>query len=117
MGLSGKLVRHIPVMKKNLIYLWMLHRNGFNFKSDDGEVLKVFYGAMMVIKGKMTAGSVYRLIGNMVVCGASAAVSELECTALWFMHMGHIGEHEMKELLKRGLLDGLKDRKMDFSKF
>ena len=97
-------VMHIPVMKKNLIYLWMLHRNSFKFKSDDDEVLKVFYGAMMVMKGQMTAGSVYRLIGNVVVCGASAAVSESECIVLWFMRMGHIGEHGMKELLRRGLL-------------
>ena len=54
-------VRHIPVMNKNLISLGMLHRNGFRFKSDDGEVLKVFKGSMMVMKGQMTAGSWKRI--------------------------------------------------------
>lgn len=110
-------VRHIPVMKKNLISLGLLHRNGFKYKSDDDEVLKVFKGSMMVMKGQMTAGSVYRLIGNVVVGGAAAAVSESECTTLWHMRMGHIGEHGLKELLRRGLLDGLKDCKMEFCKF
>ena len=95
----------------------MLHRNGFKFKSDDGDVLKVFKGSMMVMKGQMTTGSVYRLIWNVVLGGAAAAVSESECTTLWHMRMSHIGEHGLKELLRRCLLDRLKDCKMEFCKF
>jgi len=49
--------------------------------------------------------------------GAAAAVSESECTTLWHMRMGHIGEHSLIELLRRDLLDGLKDCKMEFCKF
>jgi len=43
-------VRYIPNLRKNLISLGILDRNGFNFKSEGG-VLKVSKGVMTVIKG------------------------------------------------------------------
>ncbi|CAA7057310.1 unnamed protein product [Microthlaspi erraticum] len=70
-----------------------------------------------MMKGVMTGGSTYRLVGSVVVGGAVAEVSESDSTALWHMRMGHIGGHELNELYKTGLLGGMKNCNMDFCKF
>ncbi|KAL8167892.1 LOW QUALITY PROTEIN: hypothetical protein V2J09_009391, partial [Rumex salicifolius] len=50
-------------------------------------------------------------------CGATTTVSAPDYTTLWHLHLGHIGEHGLTELYKRGLLAGLKSYKMRFCKF
>ncbi|KAL8136942.1 LOW QUALITY PROTEIN: hypothetical protein V2J09_002943 [Rumex salicifolius] len=109
-------VRHIPALKKNLISLGTLHVNGFDYKSDF-DCVKVSKGAMTVMKGQITPGRVYRLIGSIVVGGATAAVSESGNTTLCHLRMGHIREHDVTELHKRGLLTYLKSCKMGLCKF
>ncbi|KAL0460800.1 UNVERIFIED_CONTAM: Retrovirus-related Pol polyprotein from transposon TNT 1-94 [Sesamum latifolium] len=61
-------VRHIPELKKNLISLGTLHKNGFIPKADeDRETIRIVKGALTVMKGKITAGNIYKLLGSTVV--------------------------------------------------
>ncbi|KAE8699949.1 hypothetical protein F3Y22_tig00110569pilonHSYRG00219 [Hibiscus syriacus] len=85
--LSG--VRHIPDLKKNLISLGTLHKNGFIPKADeDRETIRIVKGVLTVMKGKMTAGNIYRLLGSTIA-----------------------------EFHKRNLLHGVKSCKLDFCKY
>ncbi|KAE8729500.1 Disulfide isomerase L-2 isoform 2 [Hibiscus syriacus] len=60
-------VRQIPYLKKNLIILGTLHKNGFIPKADeDRETIRVVKGALIVKKEKMTAGNIYKLLGSTV---------------------------------------------------
>ncbi|KAL8140012.1 hypothetical protein V2J09_006033 [Rumex salicifolius] len=52
-----------------------LHVNGFDYKSDS-DCVKVSKGDMTVMKGQITVGRVYRLIGSTIEGGAAAAVSK-----------------------------------------
>ena len=109
-------VRYVPDLKKNLISLGTLHTNGFRYKTvDDG--LKVSKGAMTVMRARRISGNIYLLLGSTIVGGAAIVESESDSTTLWHMRLGHIGEHGMTELHKRGLLTGVKSCKMDFCKF
>ncbi|KAL8170920.1 hypothetical protein V2J09_022724 [Rumex salicifolius] len=65
------------------------------------------------MKGHITVGRVYHLIGSTVVCGAATAMSESDNTTLWHLRTRHIGEHGPTELHKRGL----KSFKMGLYKF
>ncbi|KAE8721016.1 hypothetical protein F3Y22_tig00017599pilonHSYRG00003 [Hibiscus syriacus] len=57
-------VRHIPDLKKNLISFGTLHKNDFIPKADEyRETIRIVKGAFTVMKGKMTAGNIYRLLG------------------------------------------------------
>ncbi|KAE8691550.1 ABC transporter B family member 18 [Hibiscus syriacus] len=62
--LSG--VRHIPDLKKNLISLGILHKNG----------------------------NIYRLLGSIVVGGVHSVESCDNTTKLWHMRLAHLSEHE-----------------------
>ncbi|KAL1217255.1 Retrovirus-related Pol polyprotein from transposon TNT 1-94 [Cardamine amara subsp. amara] len=110
-------VKHLPAVKKNLISLSTLHKNGFKYETDDENCVNVRKRDMTVMKGEITSIKVYRLLGNVVVGEAAAVLTESDSTALWHMRLGHIGEHGLAELHKRNLLDGLKSCKMDFCKF
>ncbi|KAL0321707.1 UNVERIFIED_CONTAM: Retrovirus-related Pol polyprotein from transposon TNT 1-94 [Sesamum calycinum] len=60
-------VRHIPDLKKNLISLGTLHKNDFIPKADeDRETIRIVKGALTVMKGKITAGNIYKLLGSIV---------------------------------------------------
>ncbi|KAL0363821.1 UNVERIFIED_CONTAM: Retrovirus-related Pol polyprotein from transposon TNT 1-94 [Sesamum angustifolium] len=59
-------VRHIQDLKKNLISLGTLHKN---IPKVDRKTIRIVKGALTVMKGKITAGNVYKLLGNTVVSG------------------------------------------------
>ncbi|KAE8732732.1 hypothetical protein F3Y22_tig00001750pilonHSYRG00022 [Hibiscus syriacus] len=114
--LSG--VRHIPDLKKNLISLGTLHNNGFIPKADeDRETIRIVKGALTVMKGKMTAGNIYRLLGSTVAGGVHSVESCDDTTKLWHMRLAHLSERGMAELHKRNLLHGVKSCKLDFCKY
>ena len=77
-------VRHIPDMRKNIIFLGTLHANGFNYKSDNNrKILRVTKGVLIVMKRKRTIENIYKLLGNIVVGGAAAVESDHDdCTKL-----------------------------------
>jgi len=111
-------VRHIPELKKNLISLGTLHKNGFIPKADeDRETIRIVKGALTVMKGKITTRNIYKLLGSTVVGGVHSIESHDDNTKLWHMRLGHLSERGMTELHKRNLLHGVKTCKLDFCKF
>ncbi|KAL4282749.1 hypothetical protein GQ457_16G016450 [Hibiscus cannabinus] len=111
-------VRHIPDLKNNLISLGTLHKNGFIPKADeDRETIRIVKGALVVMKGKITVGNIYKLLGSTVVGGANSVESCDDDTKLWHMRLGHLSESGMVALHKRNLLHGVKSCKLDFCKF
>ncbi|KAL4360887.1 hypothetical protein GQ457_04G022640 [Hibiscus cannabinus] len=111
-------VRHIPDLKKNLISLGTLHKNGFIPKADeDRETIRIVKGALIVMKGKITTGNIYKLLGSTVVGGANSVESCDDDTKLWHMRLGHLSESGMVALYKRNLLHGVKSCKLNFCKF
>ena len=50
--------RHVPEMKRNLISLSLLDSHDYEFSSRSG-VLKVFRGALVMMKGKLDNGLYY----------------------------------------------------------
>ncbi|KAL0286682.1 UNVERIFIED_CONTAM: Retrovirus-related Pol polyprotein from transposon TNT 1-94 [Sesamum angustifolium] len=109
-------VRHIPDLKKNLISLGTLHKNDFISKTDeDRKTIRIVKGALTVMKEKITAGNVYKLLGNTIVGGVYSVNSCDDNMKLWHMILDHLSE--MTELHKRNLLHGVKSCKLDFYKF
>jgi hypothetical protein len=74
-------VRHITNLRKNLIFLGTLDRNRCNFEFED-EVLKVSKRVMTIMKGQKLPRNIYRLLGTIVVGGATIVESELGNTIL-----------------------------------
>ncbi|KAK4386032.1 Retrovirus-related Pol polyprotein from transposon TNT 1-94 [Sesamum angolense] len=108
-------VRHIPDLKRNLISLGTLHKNGFIPKADeDRETIRIVKSALTVMKGKITTGNIYKLLGSTVVGGVHSVDSCDDNTKLWHMRLGHLSERGMTELQKRNLLHGVKSCKLDF---
>ncbi|GMI95059.1 hypothetical protein HRI_003175200 [Hibiscus trionum] len=111
-------VRHILDLKKNLISLGTLHKNGLIPKVDeDRETIRIVKAALTVMKGKITAENIYKLLESTVVGGAHSVESYDDNTKLWHMRLGHLSEHGMVELHKRNLLHGVKSCKLDFCEF
>ncbi|GMJ10712.1 hypothetical protein HRI_004740400 [Hibiscus trionum] len=111
-------VRHIPDLKKNLISLENLHKNSLIPKADeDKEIIRIVKGALTMMKGKITAGNIYKLLESTVVGGAHSVESYDDNIKLWHMCLGHLSEHGMVELHKRNLLHGVKSCKLDFCDF
>jgi hypothetical protein len=109
-------VRHVPKVEKNLISLDTLDLKGFVYKYEGG-IMKVTKGAMVVMMGQKGSKNIYKLLRSTVVGGVSSVESESDCTILWQMRLGHMGERGMVELHKRNLLKGVKTCKLDFCKF
>ncbi|KAK4411836.1 Retrovirus-related Pol polyprotein from transposon TNT 1-94 [Sesamum angolense] len=82
--------------------------------NEDRETIRIVKGALIVKKGKITAGNIYKLLGNTVVDGVHSVNSFDDNTKLWHMRLGHLSEHGMIELHKRNLLHGVKSCKLDF---
>jgi hypothetical protein len=76
-------VRPIPDLRKNLISLDTLDRNGLSFYPEGG-VLKVSKGVMTVMKGQRLLGNIYVLLYTTVV-GAVVLKSKLNNIVLWHM--------------------------------
>lgn len=93
-------MRHIPNLRKNLIFLSTLDLHGFNY-SDEGGVLKISKSALIVLKGKLSNGF-YLFQGSTVVDVTLIFLldSDSDNTCLWLMHLDHIEEADMSFLSK-----------------
>ncbi|GAV72192.1 hypothetical protein CFOL_v3_15681, partial [Cephalotus follicularis] len=58
-------VRHVPYLKKNLIYLGYLDAKGYKYSGGDG-VLKISRGAILFMKG-LKVDNLYKLQGSTVI--------------------------------------------------
>ena len=112
-------VRHIPDMRKNMIFLGTLHANGFNYRFDnDKEILRVTKGVLTMMKEKRTMKNIYKLLRKIVVDGVVVVESDHDnCTKLWHMRVGHLSECGMTEMHKRNMLKGVKSYKLELYEF
>jgi hypothetical protein len=69
---------------------------------------------MVVIRGQKSSKNIYKLLVSTVVGGVASVLAD--CSVLWHMRLGHMGERGMLELHKRNLLKGVKTCKLDFCK-
>ena len=101
-------MKHVPDLKKNLVSLGYLERNGYSFSSHARSgVLNISNGAMVVMRGRTMENNLYKIEGSMVTekSDAAAAVQDQQGThRLWHYRLGHIGDRGMKELTKHGLI-------------
>ncbi|GKC85557.1 retrovirus-related pol polyprotein from transposon TNT 1-94, partial [Tanacetum coccineum] len=97
-------VRYIPELKRNLISLSTLHREGYTVKLQNGRV-KVIKGSLMVLSGTMKGNCVCSLDGWAESGEASISIQEKESLAqVWHKRLGHISEACLHELEKREVL-------------
>ncbi|GJR24430.1 retrovirus-related pol polyprotein from transposon TNT 1-94 [Tanacetum coccineum] len=97
-------VRYIPELKRNLISLGTLDREGYTVKLQNGRV-KVIKGSLMVLSGTMNGNYVYSLDGWAESSEASVGIQEKESLAqVWHKCLGHISEAGLHELEKREVL-------------
>ena len=102
-----KNVRHIPGMKRNLSSLSTLDK-GLEYTGSGG-VVKVSKDSLVCLLGDLNPSNLYVLKSCTLHGSISAAAvtnAEPSKTDLWHMHLGHMCELGMAELLKRNLLDG-----------
>ena len=60
-------VRHVPELKKNLIFLGYLEEQGYAFSSQAGNgCLKIFKKTLVVMRSRRLSNNLYRMEGSMV---------------------------------------------------
>ena len=80
-------VRHVPDVRKNLIFWGTLDSNGHGCKSEGG-VLKVIKGVVVVMKGQKVEENIYKLLRSTIVGRVNAATksdSRDDDALLWHM--------------------------------
>ena len=87
-------VRHVPELKRNLISLGTLDKNGYGYKCDQGS-LEVYKGKVLIMKGVRKNG-LYSLVGQTVVAD-SANVAVEDNTRLWHHRLAHVSQRGMEE--------------------
>ncbi|GKC80997.1 retrovirus-related pol polyprotein from transposon TNT 1-94 [Tanacetum coccineum] len=96
-------VRYIPELKRNLISLGTLDREGYTVKLQNGRV-KVIKGSLMVLSGTIKENYVYSLDGWAESGKASVGIQEKESLAqVWHKCIGHISKAGLRELKKKVL--------------
>ncbi|CAL9020987.1 unnamed protein product, partial [Prunus brigantina] len=69
------MVRHIPKLRKNLIFLETLDKNGYSFKANGGELI-ISKGSLVIMKGEVQPNYLYRLCGTTITGGAAVSTSK-----------------------------------------
>ncbi|CAO2827530.1 unnamed protein product [Amaranthus hypochondriacus] len=101
-------VKHVPDLRKNLIFVGQLAREGYTiiFQGDNWKISK---GSMTVAHGKKN-GTLYLTAG---ACYSIAVATENENSKLWHQRLGHMSEKGMKILHSIGKLPCLKFVNLD----
>nr|GEY30295.1 retrovirus-related Pol polyprotein from transposon TNT 1-94 [Tanacetum cinerariifolium] len=101
-------VRYVLELKRNLISLGNLDREGYTMKLQNGK-FKVIKGSLMVLLGNIKVNCVYLLDGWAELGEASVGIQENKSLAqVWHKCSGHINEAGLHKLEKRDVL-GNKD--------
>ncbi|GJW28359.1 zinc finger, CCHC-type containing protein [Tanacetum coccineum] len=107
-------VRYIPELKRNLISLGTLEKEGFTVKMQSGKV-KVINGSRVVLSGTRRDNCVYSLDGHAMAGELNASVEEKDSLAqVWHKRLGHISEAGLQVLEKQGLFGKKSLGKLDF---
>ncbi|KAE8722570.1 Peptidyl-prolyl cis-trans isomerase FKBP62 [Hibiscus syriacus] len=100
-------VRHVKGLKKNLLSYGLLDNNASKIETRKG-IMKVFRGALVVLKGEKIAANLYMLKGETLLeVEASVASCSSDSAMLWHKKLGHMSEQGMKVLVEQKLLPGL----------
>nr|GEW30409.1 retrovirus-related Pol polyprotein from transposon TNT 1-94 [Tanacetum cinerariifolium] len=95
--------RYIPELKRNLISLGTLEKEGYTVKLHSGKI-KVINGSMVVLFETRRDNSVYSLDGHAVADELNASVEEKDRLAqIWHKRLGYISEAGLHVLEKQGL--------------
>ncbi|GJZ55954.1 retrovirus-related pol polyprotein from transposon TNT 1-94 [Tanacetum coccineum] len=106
--------RYIPELKRNLISLGTLEKEGFTVKLQSGKV-KVINGSRVVLSGIRRDNCVYSLDGHAMAGELNASVEEKDSLAqVWHKRLGHISEAGLQVLEKQGLFGKKSLGKLDF---
>jgi hypothetical protein len=100
-----KNVRHIPDLKKNLIFLGILDSLGYKYP-DEGRVIRVSKGSLVMMQCNKVDG-LYFLQSSTVT--SSVDVSS-DTTRLWHMWLGHSKEVELQVEDSQRVQDGIQDQ-------
>ncbi|GJZ18871.1 retrotransposon protein, putative, ty1-copia subclass, partial [Tanacetum coccineum] len=85
-------VRYIPELKRNLISLGTLEKEGYTVKLQSGKV-KVINGSRVILSGIRRDNCVYSLDGHAMAGELNASVEEKDSLAqVWHKRLGHISE-------------------------
>ncbi|GJT67640.1 retrotransposon protein, putative, ty1-copia subclass [Tanacetum coccineum] len=96
-------VRYIPELKRNLISLGTLEKEGYIVKLHSGKV-KVINGSRVVLSRTRRDNCVYSLDGQAVASELNASVKEKDSLAqVWQKKLRHISEAGLHVLEKQGL--------------
>nr|GEX19726.1 retrovirus-related Pol polyprotein from transposon TNT 1-94 [Tanacetum cinerariifolium] len=96
-------VRYIPELKRNMISLGTLEKEGYIVKLQSGKI-KVINGSRVVLSGTRRDNYVYSLDGHAVAGELNASVEEKYSLAqVWHKRLGHISEAGLQVLEKQGL--------------
>ncbi|GJX35750.1 retrotransposon protein, putative, ty1-copia subclass [Tanacetum coccineum] len=107
-------VRYILELKRNLISLRTLEKEGFTVKMQSGKV-KVINGSRVVLSGIRRDNCVYSLDGHAMEGELNAIVKEKDTLAqVWHKRLGHISEAGLQVLEKQGLFGKKSLGKLDF---
>ena len=106
-------VRHIPDLKRNLIFLGTLDEEGYECKVING-VMKIYKGSLLSLKGNKRNG-LYYLDGETEFHGVAATVKKSNAESkTWHARLGHIGEQGLIELSKQGMLKNYTHNNLPF---
>ncbi|GJX02707.1 retrotransposon protein, putative, ty1-copia subclass [Tanacetum coccineum] len=93
-------VRYIPKLKRNLISLGTLEKEGFTVKLQSGKI-KVINGSRVVLSGIRRDNCVYSLDGHALAGELNASVEEKDSLAqVWHKRLRHISEAGLHVLEK-----------------
>nr|GEW04787.1 retrotransposon protein, putative, Ty1-copia subclass [Tanacetum cinerariifolium] len=97
--------RYIPELKRNLISLETLEKEGYTLKLQSGKV-KVINGSRVILSGIRKDNCVYSLDSHAMAGELNASVKEKDSLArVWHKRLGHISEAGLQVLEKQGLFD------------
>nr|GEW44213.1 hypothetical protein [Tanacetum cinerariifolium] len=95
--------RYIFELKRNLISLGTLEKEGYTIKMQSSKV-NMINGSMVVLSGTQMANCVYSLDGHVVACELDASVDEIDSLAqVWHKRLGHISKAGLHVVEKQGL--------------
>ncbi|KAE8668465.1 Flavonol synthase/flavanone 3-hydroxylase [Hibiscus syriacus] len=100
-------VRHVKGLTKNLLSYGLLDNNASKIETWKG-IMKVFHGALVVLKGEKIATNLYMLKRETLIEEEASTVSySSDSIMLWHQKLGHMSEKGMKVLVEQKLLPGL----------
>ncbi|GJZ18873.1 retrovirus-related pol polyprotein from transposon TNT 1-94 [Tanacetum coccineum] len=107
-------VRYISELKRNLISLGTLEKEGYTVKLQSGKV-KVINGSRVILSGIRRDNCVYSLDGHAMAGELNASVEEKDSLAqVWHKRLGHMSEAGLQVLEKQGLFGKKSLGKLDF---